>query len=96
MVNLEELFNENKITITGSKSDDRHIPLGKKSENEIYPEQSKSYIPEPQIFFSGDSHVNIDKEMADLAINQIKFRYASKTVKSYFNDLQMAIRGVIR
>ncbi len=95
-VKFEELFNKSKIALTGSITDNRHIPLGKKSDEEIYPEDKKSFIPEPEIYFSGDSHVNIDKEMAELAKNQIRFRYASKAAKSYFNDLQIAIRGLIR
>ena len=57
-------------------------------------EKGFSDIPRPSVHFSGDAQVNIDKEMSELAQNQIKYRYAAKAVKSYFAGIQTAISGL--
>lgn len=44
--------------------------------------------------FSGQSNVNIDKEMAQLAETQIRFRFVSRLLKRYFAGLNSAITGI--
>lgn len=61
-------------------------------------------LPEPTVeikapssnqqFFSGQSHVNIDHEMANLAETQIRFRFVSRLLKRYFANLNAAITGI--
>ena len=95
-VKFEELFHQPQVVASGSLTNEQHIPIGIKDRNDLEPEVGQTPIPKPEIFFSGESHVNIDKEMADLAQNQIKFRFASRTIKSYFTTLQNAITGMSR
>lgn len=92
-VKFEEFFNEAQSVAKGTKTDERHISLGGKSPGEIEGEVQQAAVPKPEVYFSGDTHVNIDKEMSKLAENQIRFRYISKTLKSYFQGLNNAITG---
>ena len=42
---------------------------------------------------SGVNNVDIEKEMADLAENQIMFKFGLRRISSYFKNLQSAIKG---
>lgn len=44
---------------------------------------------------NGASNVNIDHEMAELAKNQIRFKFASRLVAESFRGLQKSIRGTV-
>lgn len=92
-VKFEELLNAPDIVAKGKITNELHIPIGKKEVNEIELKAEEANVPEPEVYFSGESSVNIDKEMANLAKNQIRFRFASQIVKSYFQGLQSAITG---
>lgn len=92
-VKFEEFFQNQEVTETGSLTDEHHIPLGKPDESAVSGEVEDSPIPKPEIYFSGETHVNIDKEMSEMAQNQIRFRFASGAVKHYFQGMSSAIRG---
>lgn len=93
-VKFEEFFNENDVAIKGANTNEMHIPIGKTDPNSIEPENTQAELPKPEIYFSGESHVNLDKEMAELAKNQIRFRFASRMVKRFFTGLNSAINGM--
>jgi flagellar basal-body rod protein FlgB len=42
---------------------------------------------------SGFNNVDIDREMAELAENNLMFRFSSKRMTQYFQDMQSVIRG---
>jgi len=42
---------------------------------------------------SGANNVDIDKEMAELAENTLKFKFVSKKVGDYYKNLQEVIKG---
>jgi flagellar basal body rod protein FlgB len=67
--------------------------LGKPKTAAVKGEVDGAPVPQPEIYFSGETHVNIDKEMSNLAQNQIRFRFASKMVNGYFTGMQSAING---
>jgi flagellar basal-body rod protein FlgB len=92
-VKFEELFNAEQISLSGSKTDEKHIPIGSQKGDDIEPTVANSEIPSPEIYFEGDSHINIDKEMSIMAENQIRFKFASQMTKNYFAGLSSAIRG---
>lgn len=92
-VKFEELFVQQEVVIKGGGSDDFHIPIGKNAGDDVEGEKMDREIPEPEIFFSGETHVNIDKEMSEMAQNQIRFRFASLATKKFFNGMSNAIRG---
>jgi len=93
-VRFEEFFQEQDVVAQGVRDDGMHIPIGVKPEGEVMPEKELAPVPKPEIYFSGESHVNIDKEMSELAQNQIRFRFASSMVKKYFQGISSSIRGV--
>ncbi len=93
MVKFEEFFKNQEIATTGSITNENHIPIGPPTTGEIQGELASKPVPQPEIYFSGDSHVNIDKEMSDLAENQIRFRFASRLVKKFFTGINSAVSG---
>lgn len=42
---------------------------------------------------SGTNNVDVNKEMADLAENQIMFKFAAKKLNAYYRNLQNVIKG---
>lgn len=42
---------------------------------------------------SGFNNVDIDKEMADMAENAIRFKFAARKIADYYRTLQRAIKG---
>jgi flagellar basal-body rod protein FlgB len=56
-------------------------------------EKTVAPIPEAEVYFSGETSVNIDKELGELARNQIRTRFASQMLSKYFRGLGSAITG---
>lgn len=80
---------------TGELTNEKHIPIGINNEdNDVVAEVEVPEVPQPEVYMSGESHVSIDKEMAELAQNQIRYRFAARAVKSYFQGMQNAISGL--
>lgn len=92
-VRFEEYFQDAQVVIKGSKTSEEHIPLGKTNPAEIAPTEEIAAIPEPEIYFAGESHVNIDREMSELAQNQIRFRFSAAKAKGFFGGLNSSITG---
>jgi len=92
-VKFEEEFEKQQTVLRGTRGDDRHMPVGSLNDSEIKGEGEPSPVPEPERLFSGESHVNVDKEMSELAQNQIRFRFASRMTQKFFQGMQNAIRG---
>jgi flagellar basal-body rod protein FlgB len=51
---------------------------------------------ETMSYNSGVNNVNIDKEMADMAENQIMFKFAARNISIYFKSMQDVIKGAGR
>jgi len=92
-VKFEEEFQKQQTVLSGARGDSRHLPIGSLQDGEIRGEGEAAAIPEPERLFSGESHVNVDKEMSELAQNQIRFRFASRMTQRFFQGMQNAIRG---
>lgn len=92
-VKFEELFVNQEVVLKGSTSEGNHIPIGMSNGEDVEGEKMDREIPEPEIYFSGETHVNIDKEMSEMAQNQIRFRFASLSTKKFFSGMSSAIRG---
>lgn len=94
-VKFEELFNKAVTSATGEVTNENHIPIGvTDDDNDVSPEVTVPEVPKAEVYMSGESHVSIDKEMAELAQNQIRYRFAARAVKSYFQGMQSAITGL--
>ncbi len=88
-VEFENVMDEvnNRLKVDNSrhiKSGDNVISEG--SELRVVDDPSKENV-------SGFNNVDIDKEMAELAENNIMFRFAARRMNQYFRDLQAVIRG---
>lgn len=92
-VKFEEFFQDQDVAIKGHRDDSAHIPLGKPDTIDIEGEVNPRGIPEPEVYFSGETHVNIDKEMSEMAQNQIRFRFASLRMSGFFSGLSSSITG---
>ncbi len=77
----------NKLKI----DDSRHIPSG---DSALTSESELRVVDDPDSDkVSGFNNVDIDKEMAELAENNIMFRFAARRMNQYFRDLQAVIKG---
>ncbi|MCE5305555.1 flagellar basal body rod protein FlgB [bacterium] len=93
-VKFEEYFQDAEIALVGIRTDSMHIQLGKPEEGSVKGDIAAQDIPQPQLFFSGETHVDIDREMSSLAETQIRFRFASQMVGKYFRGMNQAITGI--
>jgi flagellar basal-body rod protein FlgB len=50
-------------------------------------------IDEESPILANGNNVDVSKEMADMAKNSIMFKFASKKMNGYFQNLQNIIRG---
>jgi flagellar basal-body rod protein FlgB len=94
-VKFEEFFHT-KEKVSGMKpesSESATLSLGKPTEDDVFPKKEGRYIPESEIMMSGESHVNLDKEMSELAQNQIRFQFSTTRAKDYFSEMEKAIKS---
>jgi len=85
-------------TITGTTTNPEHIPVGAMSARESSPEIVESGLDgsaESDPTASGINDVDIDREMTELAKNQLRFKFASKLLGESFRGLQKSIRGQV-
>ncbi|MBF0431299.1 MAG: flagellar basal body rod protein FlgB [Fibrobacteria bacterium] len=77
----------------GTKTDDRHMSVGKPEINEIMP---MGYRAEDKTLPGEINNVDIDLEMAKMADNQLKFFFSTKFMSNYMDDFSDIIKGRIR
>ncbi len=95
-VKFEEYFDEQNTEIKGNTTISEHFKLGEDKTHEVKGNAEERELPQAEVYFTGESHVNIDREMADLAENQIRFRFASRALKKYFEAINSSITGFSR
>jgi flagellar basal-body rod protein FlgB len=79
-----------RSSLSGTKTDDRHLSIGAKSLGEVTP---RAYTPIDPTQPSGINNVDIDSEMAKLAEAQIQYNYQIKFGQSVFKKLNAAIQA---
>jgi len=89
-VEFESLF-QNQMALTGTKTNEKHIPVGPKPDPNG--ELIDRKIPVPEAVMSGENDINIDKEMAEVAQTQVRFQFVSQSMSKYFKQLNAAITG---
>jgi len=87
--------------VTVAVTDPRHIATGADNPADVTP--SVREVPNSpggasgatgaEANASGVNNVDIDSEMAELARNQIRFRFAARLLAGTFKDIQESIRG---
>ncbi|MEG8945605.1 flagellar basal body rod protein FlgB [Rosettibacter firmus] len=89
-VSFKNLLKENTDSILKT-TNNKHLPAINTTQDSnpvfeiIYDESSDNT--------SGINNVNIEKEMAELAENTLRFKFASKKIGDYYRTLQNVIRG---
>lgn len=81
-------------TLNGTQTSEKHLPIGTSSVTDSSPqitESGESLNGDP--LASGVNDVDIDKEMAEMAKNQIRFRFAARMISDTFKGIQKSIRG---
>lgn len=79
-----------KRKLNGARTDSRHLPLGNSTPEKITHRITRPIDPTQP---SGVNNVDIDKEMADLAENQIRFKYTVRMMNGHYQKLNAAIKG---
>jgi flagellar basal-body rod protein FlgB len=82
--------------VTVTTTDPRHIAVGAQSPSDVTPVVHEA-PGDPRTKLdpnaSGVNGVDIDNEMAELAKNQIRFKYAARLLAGTFKEIQESIRG---
>lgn len=76
--------------VKGRLEHPKHIPVGRMDISQLKP---KYEVPRDPSLPSGVNNVDIDKEMVNLAKNQINYQAAAQMMTRQFNSLRAAIRG---
>lgn len=76
--------------VRGSRTDSKHLPLGTKSFNQIKP--VVEYKNDP-LNDTGLNNVDIDKEMAEMAENTLRYEMSTKLINKRYMNLKSSIRG---
>jgi flagellar basal-body rod protein FlgB len=95
-VNFEEQLSsvaENQPGLRGVTSDPRHLPIGAESVTDAQPYVQDEKPSSGDPLASGANGVDIDQEMADLAKNQIRYKFAARLTGIAFQELDKSIRG---
>lgn len=81
--------------ISGAQTDPRHIAIGVSSPSDASGRVIDAHRlgdgSDPRA--SGVNDVDVDSEMADLAKDQIQFRFAARMITDMFRGIQKSIRG---
>jgi flagellar basal-body rod protein FlgB len=92
-VRFEEFFRRQEQVLAPGTPKNAHIPF---NNGQMGAEIYSPNVPEHEVYFAGESHVNIDKEMSELAQNQIRFRFGSQMMSRYFSGIGESVSGVIK
>jgi flagellar basal-body rod protein FlgB len=84
----KKMLDSNKVY--GRRTDDQHIPVGAKSFNNINPQVAYKEDPMND---TGLNNVDIDKEMAEMAENSLRYDMSTKLINKRYMNLKNAIRG---
>lgn len=80
--------------VQGTRTNDLHMPIGGDPLSGVQPlvQQANAGSPGNHLA-SGVNDVDLDNEMAELAKNQIRFRFSARLLSDTFRGLQKSIRG---
>ena len=79
-----------RTRLQGTKSDEKHLPIGRKNLGDV---QAQAYHPYDPTQPSGVNNVDIDMEMAKLAETQLMYNYAVKFGQGAFKKINAAIQA---
>jgi flagellar basal-body rod protein FlgB len=80
----------NGSKLKGSTTSGKHIRIGR---GNVARTNFEVFKPNDATLASGVNNVDIDREMADLAENQIGFKYSVSLLKNSYKKINAAIKG---
>ncbi len=91
-VNFEEEYKKylNKTSIKGKLTNEKHIPTGVMDFNKLQPQLD---YRRSSLNDSGINNVDIDREMAELAKNNMRYEMSINLIKKKFANLKSSIKG---
>ncbi|MBS4028158.1 MAG: flagellar basal body rod protein FlgB [Ignavibacteriales bacterium] len=93
-VRFEEMLGDSLGTklIGLSRTNENHLLIGK-TKDDISAQYIEQNTGDPRA--SGMNDVNLDHEMAELAKNQIRFKFSSQMIANIFKGLNKSIKGEV-
>jgi len=96
VVSFEDQLAASRAGASLTTTDPRHIAVGAANPEDVTP-IVQEIAPDPRMpadpNASGVNGVDIDNEMAELAKNQIRFKFAARLMSISFRNIQESIRG---
>ena len=91
-VDFEEEYKKslNPNSLRGHRTNENHLPLGSKSFSQIKPAVD---FKEDSLNDTGVNNVDIDKEMAEMAENMLRYEMSTRLIGKKFSNIRGAIRG---
>lgn len=91
-VEFEEEYKKalNSNHIKGTSTDDKHLALGRKNFIDVEPTVA---LRESTLNDTGLNNVDVDKEMAEMAENNLRYEMSTKLVMKRYANIKNAIRG---
>lgn len=86
---FEEYLAGAKMRLKGATTDSAHLNLGQRDLDDSRMDVSET----DSIFDNGINNVDIDREMTDLATNDLSYRLATRLLSMKYQNLRSAIRG---
>jgi len=88
-VKFEEMLNRSRMSIEGTTTNPRHIPIGPHNPMDI----EEQVVNSETGFDNGVNDVDIDTEMTNLATTDLSYRMATRLLSMRYNMLSSAIKG---
>jgi len=94
--NIANANNTNYIKVKNNFSDELTMPVNQKlrTSDERHITRGKD-VPSPSLNDDGRNKVDVNEEMAALAVSQIRFEFAAEALKKSYRGLNTAISGRI-
>ncbi|HUI63238.1 MAG TPA: flagellar basal body rod protein FlgB [Bacteroidota bacterium] len=94
-VSFEDQLNASRrgAAVSTATTDPRHIAIASDEAAEVDPVVREAPSPSLSHNPSDVNSVDIDNEMAELAKNQLRFKFAARLLAGTFKDIQESIRG---
>ncbi|GAK07521.1 flagellar basal body rod protein FlgB [Geomicrobium sp. JCM 19038] len=86
-VQFKDVLSEAKGELLAHRTDERHVPFT------YHSEQMKQVNPRNVMYSHSGNSVDLDKEMAKMANNQVYYQAVSDRLNGQFSSLKTAIRG---
>lgn len=87
---LQAYLSDTPTPLPGKVTDPRHIPIGIQSLSQLQPE---IVVEQSSSVTNNGNNVDIDTEMTQLSVNQIKYNALIQQLNGHFAKLRNAIQG---